>query len=79
MDARKRMWIETGLSAASAVFALLTIVWKDWIELIFRIDPDNGSGAAEWGIALAALALAVVFAVAARIEWRHLRAAAAAA
>jgi hypothetical protein len=75
MDARKRVWIETGLSAASAVFFVLTVLWKDWIELTFRIDPDNGSGAAEWGIALTALALAIVFAAAARIELRHLRAA----
>jgi hypothetical protein len=75
MDVRKRFWIETGLAAASAVFAVLTLVWKEWIELIFRIDPDHGSGAAEWGIAFTALALAIVFAIVARIEWRHLQAA----
>jgi hypothetical protein len=58
---RRRFLTETALAGASGVFTLLTLVWKDWIELVFRVDPDRGSGALEWAIAAAALALALVF------------------
>jgi hypothetical protein len=78
MDVRKRVVIETALSAASFVFCVLTAVWKDWIELVFRFDPDHHSGSVEWGIAAAALALSLVFAAVARLERRRLVAATAA-
>jgi len=29
--------------------ALLTLAWPNWIEIIFRVDPDGGNGALEWG------------------------------
>jgi hypothetical protein len=68
---RGRFWIELGLAAAGAVSLLLALVWRDWIELVFRIDPDHHSGSAEWMIVgLSALA-AVVFAVLGRYEWRR--------
>jgi hypothetical protein len=75
MDVRKRVAIETALSALSFVFCVLTAVWKDWIELVFRFDPDHHSGSVEWGIAAAALVLALVFGAIARVERRRLVAA----
>jgi hypothetical protein len=63
---RRRFLTETALAAASAVFTLLTLLWKDWIELVFRVDPDGGSGALEWATAAAALALALLFGALAR-------------
>ena len=67
---RTRFWIEAGLSLASLVFMLLTLLWREWIELIFRVDPDHGSGSREWTVVLAAAAVAIAFAVVARVEWR---------
>jgi hypothetical protein len=29
---------------------VLTFVWRDWIEAVFRVDPDRHSGALEWAI-----------------------------
>jgi hypothetical protein len=54
-------WAEVLLAAAAAVLALATAIRPDWIEELTGLDPDAGSGSAEWAVtlALAALALAV--------------------
>lgn len=74
MSRKTRFWIETTLAALSAVLFLLTIIWKDWIEIVFGVEPDNGDGSAEWMIAVGTALVAIIFAVLARIEWRRLRA-----
>ncbi len=68
---RPRFWIESVMAATSFVFAVLTLVWKDWIEIVFRIDPDRHSGSLEMSIALAAIAVTIAFAILARVEWRR--------
>jgi hypothetical protein len=68
---RQRFWIEVALASVSAALFVLTLLWKDWIELVFRIDPDAGSGAVEWSIVALTLALTIAFSVAARLEWRR--------
>jgi hypothetical protein len=64
------------LTVLSVVAFVATLVEPEWIEMVFRVDPDEGSGEAERGIALwASGAAAVVFAVFAivsgRIAWRR--------
>jgi hypothetical protein len=68
---RTRFWIEAGFAALSLIFAVLTLVWTDWIEIVFRVDPDHHSGSLEWAIAFGALAIAIIIGVVARAEWRH--------
>jgi hypothetical protein len=65
------------MASASFVFAVLTLLWRDWIELTFRVDPDHHSGSLEMTIVLVAIAITVVAATLARIEWRRRAAAAA--
>ena len=65
-----RFWVELGLALASTVFALLTLAWKDWIEIVFKVDPDHHSGSLEWVIVAVAVAVTVITLAAARIEWR---------
>jgi len=61
--------VSAGLAIAAALAALLTLVQGDWIEVVLRIEPDRGTGAVEWLIAAALMALAVAFAALARHEW----------
>ena len=72
---RRRFWIEAVLAGTAAALLALTLITREWIELIFRVDPDRGSGAAEWLIVALTAALAVACSALARIEWRRWQAA----
>ena len=63
---RRRILLQTVLAATGFVLALLTIVWPEWIEELFGVEPDAGSGALEWIIALGLLGAAAVLALFAR-------------
>jgi hypothetical protein len=71
-NVRIRFWVETALATFSGVFFLLTLLWKDWIEIIFGVDPDHHSGSLEWLIVSVALLATIAFAVLARLDWRRL-------
>ena len=47
--------VELVLAGLSTALAVLTLVWRDWIEEVFHVDPDGGNGSLEWLI-VAALA-----------------------
>jgi hypothetical protein len=66
-----RFWLEAAAAAACLALALLTLVSREWIELLFRVDPDGGSGALEWGVVAAAGALSVLFGALARRDLRR--------
>jgi hypothetical protein len=68
---RRRFWVEMAAGIVSFVLLALTLVWGEWIELLFGLSPDAGSGELEWLITGATLALTVVFLALARVEWRR--------
>lgn len=70
---RLRGWTEAVLAAVSGLIFAITLVWPDWIEKIFEVDPDQHSGALEWVIVAVAFCAAIVFALLARSEWRRPR------
>jgi hypothetical protein len=72
---RRRFWIESVLAAASGLLAVITVFAHDWIEVVFRVDPDHGNGSVEWLIVAALAAAATVLAFVARAEWRRTAAA----
>jgi hypothetical protein len=74
---RLRLRLEVALAVASLVLGLVALVWPEWIEAVFRVDPDAGSGSLEWAVAAVLLLLAAGAAVAARSDLRALRAASA--
>jgi hypothetical protein len=69
----RRFRLELGLAAISAALLVATIVWRDWIEIVFRVDPDHGNGSLEWTIVAVTALSALTFAALARIEWRKPR------
>lgn len=68
---RGRFWLETGMAIVTAILFLITLVWHNWSEVIFNIDPDQGSGAFEWLIVGILLVLTITLCVLARYEWRR--------
>jgi hypothetical protein len=56
---RARFWLEAALSVSTAVLTVMTLISREWVEIIFGIDPDHGSGALEWAIVIG-LALTTV-------------------
>jgi len=43
-----RMIVEFVLAGIFLVLAIVTAVNPQWIETVFSVDPDRGSGALEW-------------------------------
>jgi hypothetical protein len=66
-----RYWLEVVGSSVSASLLGVTLVWPNWIELVFRVDADRGSGLLEWLIVVVSLTVSVCASVLARREWRR--------
>ena len=64
-DERFRSRFAVGLAVTSGFLCVLTLALPDWVEVV-GVDPDRGSGAVEWIIAAALLALALASASTAR-------------
>ncbi len=75
---RFRFWIATGMGAITGILFIITLLWRDWIEIVFHVDPDRGSGSLEWFIVGVLLVVTVVLFVLARYEWHIARTAIAA-
>jgi hypothetical protein len=70
---RRRFWVETGLAIVTGVLFVITLVWRDWIEIVFRVDPDSQSGTLEWWIVGALLVITITLLALASYEWRRVR------
>ncbi|HEV2071446.1 MAG TPA: hypothetical protein VGR26_16785 [Acidimicrobiales bacterium] len=75
---RRRFWIEAGLAVTTALLTVLTLISREWIEVLFGVDPDHGSGALEWALVAAGFVATAVCSVMARLEWTRRRPATAA-
>jgi hypothetical protein len=64
-------WIETFLGALTSVLLVVTLVWREWIEFVFKVDPDSGDGSVEWAIVGVLFAASVTLSMMARAEWRR--------
>ena len=67
----RRFWIETFLASVTGVLAIITLFWHDWIETIFGVDPDKGTGSTEWLAIVILMIVTTILAADARLEWRR--------
>jgi hypothetical protein len=65
--------LEIVCAVLAFALAALTLIRRDWIEEIFGVDPDGGSGTLEWLIVLSLALAAVVSTIAARNEVNRAR------
>jgi len=66
-----RFWVELAAGILSALMLVIASVWPQWIEAVFGVDPDGGTGEAEWGVAVGLCAFTLLMFVAARREWKR--------
>jgi uncharacterized membrane protein YdcZ (DUF606 family) len=72
-SSRRRMWIEIGLAIGSVILLVLTLVNGEWIEELFGVEPDAGSGILEWALTLGLLGATIVLGSMARGNARRAR------
>jgi hypothetical protein len=61
---------EIGLTLLSGMLFLLTIAWPEWIEGLFKVSPDAGSGWVEWAISGILLVVTAIVAFSAGLDYR---------
>ena len=59
---RMRYMLELACAVGSGVLAVLTLAVHDWIEVVFGVDPDGGSGLVEIAIVVTLLAISAALA-----------------
>ncbi|HXX77138.1 MAG TPA: hypothetical protein VEI53_01490 [Ktedonobacteraceae bacterium] len=68
---RLRFWFETGLAIATGILFVITLAWHNWIEIIFNVDPDQGSGVLEWLIVGFLLVVTIILFTLSLYEFRR--------
>jgi hypothetical protein len=68
---RVRIRLEAGLATVALGLGVLTLFTRDWIELIFGVDPDGGSGSMEWLIVAVLFTASLLLGSVAGWEWRR--------
>lgn len=72
---RWRFWPEMGLAIVTSILFVFTLAQRDWIEMVFGLDPDQGNGSLEWLMVGALLVVTIALFTLASYEWRRARAA----
>ena len=68
---RIQIQLETAAALCAGLAGIITMFWRDWIEILTGWSPDRHNGGAEWLIVALLLAVAVGMGA---VAWRHRRA-----
>ena len=68
---RIRIWVELIVGSAAGLLAVVTLFWRDWIEIVFGFDPDHDNGSVELLIVFCLFVVAIVLGVTAKWERRR--------
>ena len=74
MEQQQQRWrpgLRAVLGAVTLVVAAGTLVWPDWIEAIFHVDPDHGNGSLEAAIVVVLGLVSIVLLGSAWAGWRR--------
>lgn len=74
MSTREKSLPGAGVAATLSVLAALTAFHPNWIELVFGIDLDAGSGWLEWTLIVVLALIALASATVAWRKWNDARA-----
>ena len=55
----RRLWGGLTVGLLGVALSIVTLIRPDWIEFLFEVDPDAGTGKVEWLLALAFLVAGV--------------------
>ncbi len=66
-------WLQMSLTSIIGILFVITLIWRNWVELIFNIDPDQGNGSLEWMIVSSLLVVTLVLFALASYQWRRAR------
>jgi hypothetical protein len=67
--ASARFRVELGLAISLVVFAVVTLLSRDWIEVVFGVDPDHHAGWLEWLIVMGFAVGGLITSMLARRDW----------
>lgn len=70
-DVGTRFWVNTVLAMVTAAMSGITLIWHDWIEIVFGVEPDHGSGWLEALILVSGLGVSLTFSASVYAEWRR--------
>jgi hypothetical protein len=66
-----RFWCQIAATVLCAALLVLTLAVPQWIEVLIGVEPDGGSGEAEWGIVQTLAAVTAVSAGSTVRTWRR--------
>ncbi len=68
---RTRFWIEAIFAGTLGVLLAITMISREWIEIVFGVDPDHGDESVEWAALGLIGIVCCVLSVSALSEWRR--------
>ena len=71
MDAKFRFYLEAIMAVLSTGLFVLTLISRDWIEVLFHVEPDEGNGSLEWLIVAVLFVVSAALIYLARRDWRR--------